>query len=572
MRYTRLKALVMTLLATGLFAAYVYGTASAATGPTTTLTTAPTAPDGAAGWFKTSPSITLEPDTSAVTYYSWDIASSVTTYTAPLNVPSAGAHTLHYFSIDSSGTTETENSRVFRVDGSLPRVVIKAPKHRSHIRRAIRIYVNPSDPVAPGGASGIAQTRLYAGHALIETTTSDPARFIVHTTRFKPGRRTFRIVVKDNAGNTIRRRRYYFIDNVSPKVPVAYVSPDIPVVDTHAELYFKVRDRVSRKVRVTVQIRKPGGKLLSEAVLGYVDKDVLRPVSLKMPFNEGGYVYRVIARDRAGNRRVRSVNFSVGNYWLPDNVKSHVFELTKNIGVRVEGTDGEHRAADYIEARLQSYGYTVERQSFTLPDGKTSYNIIARKQGTDVNQKFIVGAHYDSKSPSPGANDNGTGTGVLLELARLLRTKTLKPTMTFAFFGAEESFGVNRYPEHMGSQHYVSTMSAADKQNTAGMISVDMVGVGSTFHVRSMGTGTMSLVNDILGFANEGGAAISYRRDFGYSDHDQFEAAGIPAAWLEWRNDTLFHTTQDAYERIQWDAVDITGRFLSNYLIKRYTP
>ena len=419
-RFTKLKAILMTFVVTVLFAAYVYGTASAATGPATTLTTAPTAPDGAAGWFKTSPAITLEPDTSAVTYYSWDITAPVTTYTAPLSVPSAGVHTLHYFSVDSSGTTETENSRMFRVDGSPPTVVIKAPKHRSHIRRAVRIYVNPSDPVASGGASGIAQIRLYAGHTLIETTTSDPARFIVHTTRFRPGPRVFRIVIKDNSGNTSRRERYYFVDNASPTVPVAYVSPDVPVVDTPAQLYFKVRDRVAKKVRVTVQIRRPGGRLLSEAYIGRVDKDVLRSVSMKMPADEGSYVYRVIARDRAGNRRVRSVDFSVGNTWLPDNVKNHVFELSKNIGVRVEGTDGEHRAADYIEARLQSYGYAVERQSFSLPDGKTSYNIVARKQGTDANQKFIVGAHYDSKSPSPGANDNGTGVGVLLELARLL--------------------------------------------------------------------------------------------------------------------------------------------------------
>lgn len=468
------------------------------------------------------------------------------------------------FSRTTLAAVETTPS--VEVDAVPPTLNVSAPKPGRHIRRVVRIRVVAADPLTNGSASGLRSVKAFIGRKLLAQAAAATATLPLETRKIKPGRRLLRVVARDNAGNKTTFYRRYVVDNNQPRVPAAYFSPALPVVDEHARLTLKVRDMTAPRVNVKIQLRRSSGRLFSEAALGWVRRDIPRSVDLKMPGREGDYIRRVIAVDRAGNRRVRDSVFRVGNYWLLDKVKSHVFELSKNIGVRVEGTDGEHRAADYIEERLRSYGYAVERQSFTLPDGKTSYNIVARRAGSDPGKQFIVGAHYDSKSPSPGANDNGTGVGVVLELARLFKTKQPGPTMVFALFGSAERFGADRYPEHLGSRHFVETMSAEARQNTLGMISVDMVGVGSTFWVRSMRRGTMSLVNDLSAFAATDGTAMSYAQDFGYSDHDQFELAGIPAAWLEWRTDNLFHTTGDAYERIQWDAVDITGNFLSKYL------
>ncbi len=457
-------------------------------------------------------------------------------------------------------------------DTTPPVMALGAPKPGSHLRGTVPIEINATDTAEAGGdSSGLAELRVWAGGILQARGAGASASLAIDTTKLKAGRRLFKFIAVDKAGNVARLTRRYVIDNAKPEIPAAYFTPSLPAAATPAVLSLTVRDEIAVRMDVTVRIRNAAGKLLQEAALGKVARDRPRSVELKMPRAEGRYRLYVIAVDKAGNRRVRRSYFAVGNYWLLDNVRSHVFELSKNIGVRVEGTDGEHRAADYIESRLRGYGYRVERQSFALPDGKTSYNVVARKRGSEPAGQFVIGAHYDSKSPSPGANDNGTGTGVVLEMARLLKTKKLRPTMVFVLFGAEERFGAGRYPEHQGSQHFVGLMSGDERRRTLGMISVDMVGVGSTFHVRSMRKGTMSLVDDILAFARGDGTAISYAQDYGWSDHDQFELAGMPAAWLEWRNDPLFHTTGDAYERVQWDAVDITGGFLSRYLLNRWS-
>lgn len=559
---------VLTALIIGL---YGLGQATfAAVGPTTALTIVPLSPDGFGGWYKTNPSFSLSADvSSAVTYYSWD-NDSFSTYTAPFHIPS-GEHTLHYFSKVGTDSIESVNSRVFRRDSKKPTLNVRAPKSRQYVKGIVRIRVNAKDPsMGDGVSSGLKEARVYVGRRIMAKAKAGKKTVRLKTKKVKPGRRLLRVVAKDKAGNVTRFHRTFFVDNNRPKLPIAYFSPSVPVVGEPARLTFRARDRTSPTIKVKVQIRNANGRLLSEAALGWLKRGRRHSVNLKMPSSEGTYIRRIIMIDRAGNRRVKDSAFRVGNRWRLANVKTHVYELSKNIGVRVEGTDSEHRAADYIEERLEAYGYDVERQSFSLPDGKVSYNIVARKTGSEPAQQFVVGAHYDSKSPSPGANDNGTGTGVVLELARLLKTKKLKPTVVFVLFGAEESFGATRYPEHLGSHRFVETMSAGTRANTVGMVSVDMVGIGSIFSVRSLNRGPMSLVNDLLAFAQADGTAIRYIKDFGASDHDQFELAGIPSAWLEWRTDHQFHTTADTYERIQWDAVDITGGYLSRFLIEKF--
>lgn len=255
--------------------------------------------------------------------------------------------------------------------------------------------------------------------------------------------------------------------------------------------------------------------------------------------------------------------------WSLANVKRDVSALSKTIGVRAAGTLGERRGANYIENRLKSQGYNARRQSFKIANGAISSNVIAEKQGQVPSQKFIIGAHYDSKSPSPGANDNGTGVGVLLEMAKLFKNRSVKPTIIFVFFGAEERVGRNSNNHHFGSRYFVTRMTPASKKQTTSMISVDMVGFGSAFHVRSMRRGPMTLVNKLLNFAKQKNYPLTYLKDpgkSGWSDHEAFELAGIPSAWLEWRDDPTYHSKRDNYEHIQWSKVNTTGNLLFGYL------
>ncbi len=537
--------------------------------PNTSLKTHPSSSDGQSGWFKTVPKITLtSDDATAVTYYSWDNPDPKQIYKYAIKAPE-GKHTLYYYSGTGGGVDEPIKQQVFRVDSRRPSFIIKAPKHRKHVRGPLRIKVRAYDPDVSTQSSGLNEIRLYMGSRLLAKKKASVYTFKVKTRYIKAGKRRFRVLVRDKAGNKRGRSRHYYIDNKKPVIRTVSVQPSVPTVQSRGGIFVKLVDRVSRRIYVTVQIRKTDGTLVRRSKRRRLSRKKLVFLGMKMPDDEGNYIYRIIARDYAGNRQVKIVKFRVENPWKLENVKAHLFEISKVIGVRDEGTAAEHRTADYIEGQLRAFGYATERQAFTLSNGRTSYNVIARKTGTDPGQSFVIGAHYDSQPPSPGANDNGTGSSVLLELARSMKSKRIRPTLTFVWFGAEERIRGVRGNEHFGSRHFVSLLSPTQRQQTIGMISVDMVGVGQTFHVRSTKRGPMTLVDDILNFAGQNGHAVNYTQDLGASDHLDFELAGIPSAWLEWRVDNLFHTTADNYERIQWDAVDITGHFLSTYLLNR---
>src|SRR5690606_40810352 len=79
---------------------------------------------------------------------------------------------------------------------------------------------------------------------------------------------------------------------------------------------------------------------------------------------------------------------------------------------------------------------TVVRHS-----GLTSYNVIAERKATLPNpggKAVIVSAHYDSVPGSPGANDDGSGTVLCLELARVLRRLPTQQAIRVCLWGSEE--------------------------------------------------------------------------------------------------------------------------------------
>jgi hypothetical protein len=54
---------------------------------------------------------------------------------------------------------------------------------------------------------------------------------------------------------------------------------------------------------------------------------------------------------------------------------------------------------------------------------------------------------------------------------------------------------------------------------------------------------------------------------FGWSDYEAFEFAGIPSAWLEWYEDTAWHTTRDTFSRVSSDRLGRTGRVVRGWLL-----
>jgi hypothetical protein len=237
-------------------------------------------------------------------------------------------------------------------------------------------------------------------------------------------------------------------------------------------------------------------------------------------------------------------------------------------GPRAGGSAAEARAAEYLRDRLTSLGLQARVEEFSLTGGAKSRNVVARIAGSSESV-LVLGGHYDTKPPSPGANDNASGCAALLEIATILSAEPIVPTVEIVFFGSEEIVGSDPDDHHFGSRHRVTQMSAAERARTIGMISVDMVGFGPDFHSRTMGKGPMTLSDMLLARARAAGVRMTYRRDpgaSGWSDHEAYELAGIPVSWIEWRDDPVYHTARDTAGHLSPAKIATAGTLVLDFV------
>jgi Zn-dependent M28 family amino/carboxypeptidase len=123
----------------------------------------------------------------------------------------------------------------------------------------------------------------------------------------------------------------------------------------------------------------------------------------------------------------------------PQQLQNHVEKLAGEIGEHnVFHPEALAAAADYIIEQWRDQGYGVRKQSYRVRDGECS-NLEVTCPGTNRSEEIIlIGAHYDSVTGSPGANDNGSGVAALLELSRLFKKDPPAATLRFVAFVNEE--------------------------------------------------------------------------------------------------------------------------------------
>ncbi|MFN4084653.1 MAG: M28 family peptidase [Spirosomataceae bacterium] len=123
-------------------------------------------------------------------------------------------------------------------------------------------------------------------------------------------------------------------------------------------------------------------------------------------------------------------------------------------GPRVPNSKAHRQTGDWIIQQLKAWGWEVQEQPFTAVtyDGVKlkSRNIIASYQ-PQVAKRILLGAHWDTRPMADkdvarvneaidGANDGGSGVGVLLEIARSIQASSVKPQVgiDMIFFDAED--------------------------------------------------------------------------------------------------------------------------------------
>jgi aminopeptidase YwaD len=144
-----------------------------------------------------------------------------------------------------------------------------------------------------------------------------------------------------------------------------------------------------------------------------------------------------------------------------------LIEAYQNIGIKATGTPGFDSATRWLSDRYTALGYKVSIDSF-LMGSMYSTNIIIEKKGRDTTSWLIVGAHYDTKGESPGANDNGSGVAATLEIARLIKDIGTDISVRIINFGAEEQ-------GFYGSYHYANT-TLDPEDNVLLMFNLDQLG------------------------------------------------------------------------------------------------
>lgn len=259
----------------------------------------------------------------------------------------------------------------------------------------------------------------------------------------------------------------------------------------------------------------------------------------------------------------------------------------------------ELAAEDYRRlARLAKTGsVTVEIDSRTRfhDEDPKAYNIIADIPGTDPDAGYVMaGAHLDSWAAADGAADNGAGTAIIMEAARILNTLGVHPkrTIRFALWSGEEQglLGSKAYVEqHIaarppapagtpGLEDYYFALrrypvtKLADYDKLAAYFNIDN-GSGKLRGVYAQGNlAAVSPLSDMIAPFRALGVEKVVAGNTGGTDHEFFAAVGLPA--FQYIQDPLdygsrvHHSSIDTYDHLKGDDMRQASVVLAGMLLE----
>ncbi len=239
-----------------------------------------------------------------------------------------------------------------------------------------------------------------------------------------------------------------------------------------------------------------------------------------------------------------------------------------SFGPRASGSQAIVHLQDYLQSELKSYGCGVETDSFgaDTPVGRLPMKNILVKIPGEKPGVILLGTHYDTKilDNFVGADDAGSSTGVMLELARLLCPQHGKYAVWIAFFDGEEAVKVwSDSDSRYGSRQMSAKLAASgDLKKIRAFLLADIVG-GRTARFLREDHSTPTLVDLIWNTsANLGYSAIfPNETTSAQDDHDSFLKRGVPSVDVigDFLNNGYWHTPQDALDKISPKTLAIVG-------------
>ena len=255
-----------------------------------------------------------------------------------------------------------------------------------------------------------------------------------------------------------------------------------------------------------------------------------------------------------------------------DTLKNDVLRLTSH-GERQVGSEGHRAAREYLIDRMTELGIRPYRDdSYELPyggSGREFVNLIGRIQGSTRDRApILLGAHYDTCGPIPGADDNASAIAIVLAVVEKLRSVQLDRDLIIAFFDAEEP--PYFLTDAMGSIYFFTRQRT---EEIACAVILDLMGhdvpiPGFEDLLFITGMESHSALENVIKSTPENTkirivpALNSYVGDM--SDHHIFRVNDVPYLFLSCGRWEHYHMPTDTPEKLNYEKMGAIADYLVN--------
>ena len=245
-----------------------------------------------------------------------------------------------------------------------------------------------------------------------------------------------------------------------------------------------------------------------------------------------------------------------------EQARNFAVSVSRN-GARPAAGALERRAHQRVKRRFEGAGLDVRVQRFSTARGR-SRNVIGMRPGTQRCLRVLM-AHADTVPPSPGAEDNASGIGLLVGLAPRLDALDPPCEVWLVATGAEERIYTGS-PDHLGA---LALRGIVPRGRLRYALSLDEVGRGARFRLRSpVGAPRRRVERELLAAARRQDVDVDWQRDSGTgnSDHREFELAGMRGVKLGVLDNPCRHMACDTPGRLQRAAFARVQRVVEDVL------
>lgn len=251
-------------------------------------------------------------------------------------------------------------------------------------------------------------------------------------------------------------------------------------------------------------------------------------------------------------------------------------EALCDFGPRPVGSEANAKTADYITAALERDGWRVEQQRFAYR-GESLCNVIGRRgQGPVV----LLGTHYDTRpladrdpvdrsQPILGANDGGSGVGLLLELARVLDERAMEDMeIWLVFFDGEDRGDIDGWPWSVGADYLVGTLTRQTRDRPEYAIILDMIGDAEQdiYYEWSSSLWLQEMIWGVAADLGYGAYFVPRHRYHIVDDHTAFLQWGMAAALVIDFDYPYWHTSQDTPDKLSTQSLQRVGDVMETLL------